>query len=234
MKADLYRIMCKKTMYVWFAITLALMLFGLYLSKDGLTRGTIDFVANASLTFFWFIGGTYLLSIVYCDDLKAKTLPSVVGYGNNRASVVMIKLMINVILTMSLLMLAVIAFYLMVTILGVRLDSSDIGAIAKVMMSVAFTGIGFSSVAIVVGYGLQQSTIAIVMFVLLNSNLFVLFIQFMLDRLNLTDLADYLLRPIVTNLLDNTHIVTILPYVAYVTVFTLLTVLIFNHRDLEF
>jgi len=234
MKADLYRIACKKNMYVWLTIMLSFMLLGLYMGKDGLNAESLETATRAAFTFFWIIGGSYLLSTVYGDDLKSKTLPSIVGFGNSRAAVVIVKLLINVLLTSIILSIAALSLTLMVMFFGVSLDSTVISTILKTMMVSVLTGIGYSSVAMLVGYCLQQSTLAIVFFVLINSNLVMILMNYILEKLNLTDLMDYLLNPIVTKLLSDVSVWTILPYVVYVTVVTVLTVVIFKQRDLDF
>jgi len=233
-KAEFYRIFWKKGMYIYFGSLIMLMLLGVYLGASNITLSGIKNVTIVSFTLFGTAASAYLLSVVYGDDFAAKTLANVVGFGVDRWVIVVTKFLLNVIMSMLSFFITASIFCLMLMLIGLQLDVERVKDIFGVVTIVVLRGIAISTIASVIAYAFQRGAIAIVVFIMISVGFFTQIIAFVLDKLNLSDLSKYSIDAILRQITTTINVETVLPYVVYVTVFTILAMIVFQQKDLDF
>jgi len=233
-KADFYRIFSKKGMYVYFLILLSCMVGGLYVGLGSISLATMPLVADMCFTLFGLLASAYLLNTVYNDDFSAKTVPSVVGVGNNRVMIVLAKLLVSIVLTLLVFAIAVVTFYLFLTFFGFQFDTPGINVIISMALGTALKGIAITCVVSILIYLLQKGTAAIVAFIMINVGFFTAILLLVLDKFKLDSLGKYRIDEIIVRLMKEATLETVLPYVIYVTAFTVLAIFVFKQRDLDF
>jgi hypothetical protein len=213
---------------------LVLMFLGIYGNVRTITQHNLAGVAQVAFTLFGTVASAYLFNLIYNDELQAKTLSSVVGRGNGRATIVLVKLLLNIILTAVIFTIAVLAFMLLLSLFGFEFRAANIVVICKNAGFVALRGIAISTIASIVLYGLQKGGLALATFMLMTVGFFTQIILFALNKLKLMELSHYMLNPIVANLIDGVTIETLFAYVLYVLIFTGLAIVVFKQKDLDF
>jgi ABC-type transport system involved in multi-copper enzyme maturation permease subunit len=230
-KAEIYRIFTKKSMYIYFATLLILYILYIFIRSKVLTESSI--FAEASQVFFFLslFGGGYLFATIYNDDLNAKSLPTLIGFGMKRSVIIISKMTINVVMTLLMFFSACIAFYLIFYVIGLKMDNNMINDVLELMFSYLFRLFAYSSIASVVVYGTQKATMAMVTFILL--------VTMFVDQVLITFLNDalgeiFIVILIVGKLISNLSVVTVISYLVYVVVFIVLSILAFRKKELEF
>ncbi|MDR2416213.1 MAG: hypothetical protein LBD75_06535 [Candidatus Peribacteria bacterium] len=115
-KADLYRIFRKKSMYMYFgilAIGYILMLVIFSITEGGKILGEISPIFMLVSLF----GGGYLFATVYNDDLTAKTLPALIGFGIKRRMIVIAKFIVHTLMTLLLCLGTLLLIYITLILL---------------------------------------------------------------------------------------------------------------------
>ena len=234
-KADAYRILFKKNFYIYFISLFVLYCLILLFQSNSLTEAGIISQANSIFTFLTLIGGGYLFATIYNDDLNAKSLPALIGFGKKRITIIISKLILTIIISSIVFLLGYVTLYLSFMALGLNIDQSTNIALIKIMFTNLLKLWAFCNIVSILVYGTQKATTSIVIFVLLAANiisqlLFVLFSQFK----GTIDLTVYLISPIVNELVNNVSIQTITPYIIYNALFIALAYVMFRKKDLEF
>jgi len=232
--AECYRIIRKKTVYIYLGVLIGCMLFGVYLASSNMSLQSIKPVAMVCFTLFGTAASAYLLSVVHGDDLRAKTLVSVIGFGNERAVIVGVKLFLLAILTILTYGAAMLGYVLLLFALGFQLTASIIMGVFEVVLITALKGIAVSSIASVIAYAFQRTSLAIVVFVLVDVGFFAQIIGYLLTRFKLEELSKYSINAILNELMKAVRVETVLPYIIYLSLFTLIAMFAFKQKDLDF
>ena len=176
-----------------------------------------------------------MFSTIYNDDLTAKTLPSLIGFGTKRTTIIISKIIISIIMSVVMFLSAFIVFYLMFTILGISINENMSIGLLKILFMNLLKLLAFSTISSVVVYGTQKATFSIVTFILLITSFISQMLSLLLTQIKgIVDLSKFTLIPIVSNLMIETTFLTILPYLIYVMIFITLSVIAFRKKDLEF
>jgi len=176
-----------------------------------------------------------LFSAIYNDDLTAKTLPSLIGFGTKRTTIIIAKIIISIILSVTMFLSAFIVFYLMFTILGISIDENIRIELLRLLFMNLLKLLAFSTISSVVVYGTQKATFSIVTFILLITNFISQVLSLLLNQMKeIADLSKFTLLLIVSNLVAETTFLTVLQYLLYVMIFIALSVIAFRKKDLEF
>ena len=234
LKAEFYRIFTKKGFYLFFGV-----LLGLYLLLAFITSGNIGGTAlesqvqNLSL-FVTLIGGGYLFSVVYNDDLSAKSLPAVIGFGNNRSTVIIVKTLLAALLNLLMYGGFLLVIHLTFMVLGLSFGWAESFRVASLGAAAVLSLIGYNVLAGVVAYGTQKATLSIVAFVLLTTGVISSLINLGLGFLHLDALSSYMLGPLGTRLVFQPSVSALFSYLIYIGIFLLASLLAFSKKDLEF
>jgi len=176
-----------------------------------------------------------LFSTIYNDDLTAKTLPSLVGFGIKRSKIIISKMIISVIMSVLIFFAAFIVYYLIFTILGFNMDGNMRVGILNIAVVSLLKLLAYSTIASVVVYGIQKATFSIVAFILLVTGLISQILFLILTHIkDIIDLYQFTLIPIVGGFIQEATFLTLLPYIIYVAIFFALSIIAFHKKDLEF
>jgi len=233
-KADFYRILSKKGLYRNLLILFTLVVIGFLLGKEEVSIQYLPNILTLVFTFCQLVVSVYLLITVYSDEFNSKTFPAAVGFGKSRSGIVLAKLLTNLVFTTVTLAALGVMIYGIITMFGIILTTDHIKMMTTMLAYQTLTGIGFSSVAIVIGFWLQKASAALSVFIMLSLGFFGSAIQFILYKLNLKQWNDYLLENIVLKLVQDTTFETVIPYVIFLALFTIISVSIFRQKDLDF
>jgi ABC-type transport system involved in multi-copper enzyme maturation permease subunit len=230
-KAEFYRIFSKKSMYIYFASLLGLYIAYIFISSNGLTEDSILGKANYVFLFLSLFGSGYLFATIYNDDLNAKSLPSFIGFGMKRSTIVISKIIINAIMTILMFAVAFVIFCLIFYIIGLKIDGDTLTSILNLIFGYLLKLFAYTSIASVIVYGTQKATMSMVTFILLIT----MFIdQMLIALLNDTLEKIFTIALIVENLMFDASILLVLNYLIYVIVFITLSIFAFCKKDLEF
>jgi len=233
LKADFMRIVTKKGMYVYFAI-----LFVLYLVVAFIQARNFNVAGQAQFVFQFvgLMGGGYLFSSLYNDDLHAKSLPQLIGFGKKRGQLVLCKLILNTVFSAVLFVIGGLLFQGTMAVLGIQADSESQAMVTRYALTYGFSLVAYSTVASVLVYGTQKATVSIVAFVLLASGFISQILFLVLNMLGDfgTSLFRFTLTPIVANLAGEFSFGNLLSYLLYIGIFGIIAVLAFSKKDLEF
>jgi len=235
---EIYRILHKKSMYIYFC-SLAAGYFLLAFIRSGGFKD--ESVVSDAINFFNFlpaIAGGFLFSAIYTDDLNSKNLISLVGFGVNKTKIVTAKLILTVMFGTVIFALAPVFHYAVYAVLGSTATSGMMTMIYAVSLKYLLTTIAFAALSGIAVYGLQRTTFAIVLYILLAFNVIGSMIAVALKTFA-PDLVNYLISGITDRIfagMINAGSVTLLivEYIIYVIIAGVLSVLVFYKKEMEF
>ncbi|WP_461246820.1 hypothetical protein [Treponema sp. R6D11] len=230
-KADLYRIFSKKSLYIVFASFLALFLIAIYVQSGSMTNGRVSTLEDYIFMFLNIILGIYLFNTIYNDDLNARSLPSLIGFGIKRSVIIISKFIIAIIISAVLYFLVSLCFYFVISLMGFAVN---IVGLAQIVLASLFKLLALFSVASVVVYGTQKASVSIVAFVLLITGFVSQMLLLILNQMGFDKLYNYSIGPITTSLVNNPSVNAAVPYLIYVIFFIALSIFAFKKKDLEF
>lgn len=228
LKAEFRRIFLKKSIY----ITLGISLIGLILVEliryNSLSQEGILNEINTIFIMLSLVGGGILFWTIYCDDLTAKTLPQIIGFGNQKWKIIIVKLIISVILTSLMFFLALGVSSLMFMLMGFNVHKilSELLMLTtqRVMLLVAV-----SSVASALVYGTSKTSLGIATYMLILTG-----IVGQLLSLAIKTIDKFTINSIVYTFIENPSISKFTPYLIYLSIFIILGMIAFNKKELEF
>lgn len=241
--AELVRIRSKKSIYLYFLICFAFYAFTLFMRSSSLTdtsvlREAVDFLSTILPIF----AGTILFSVIYNDDLTAKTLPQVVGFGLPRHMIILAKFIILLIVTLITFIIGYLLYNALFFALGFNSIEHALNVI-PILVTPFLMIIAYSLIASVVVYGTQRATMSIVAFLVFATGLVPSLLSMLFSSSLVTNLvgnvSPYLLTNLIremgSNLLDHKLVFTQpLLVVLYFIVFIAVSMLVFNKKELEF
>ncbi len=243
MSAELNRVKSNKGVLLYFLICFIAYSLLVFIRLSSLTS---DSIASEAVSVFQFLFplfvGTMLFSVVYNNDLTAKTLPQVVGFGLSRKTIVLAKSMVMVIVTLITYLLGFILFHALFFLIG--LNTMDIVVKTfSILVNPFLIVIGYSLLASTVVYGTQRATMAIVTFIVFITSivpqLIGAFLGTSLVQNIVGDLTPYLLSSVINNISQNLIAgqFDFMPWITlavYLTLFTVTAIIVFNKKELEF
>lgn len=234
-RADLTRILTRKSFYIFFASLLSLYLIGLFITSSTLSEDKIVNQASNIFMFLSLLGGGYLFTAIYNDDLTAKSLPALLGFGIKRTTIIIAKIIIFIIMSSLIFLLAYITFNLIFMVLGFKIDGDMTNQILKLLLTYFLQLLAYTSIASIIVYGTQKATMSIVAFVLLATSFISQMLLLLLSQFkDMVDLTRFTLMPIIAELISKGNLVSILSYLIYIIVFITLSMIAFKKKDLEF
>lgn len=243
--ADFYRILKKKSLYIFLSINAVLFAIIMFITNNqnlGLDEYLMGMHIITSL--IPVIVGTFVFSIVYIDDLNAKSVQGAIGYGKSRTEIVIVKYLDAIILmaVFSLIMVGVLSGtpYL----LGLKMTSEAFQLISKLVVHQLLVVAVYFAIASIVVYYIQKAAGSITAFILLitstiNALLGLLFTQkFVVDLIG--NITQYFPKAkldafglwVNTNEGDLTNI--LLWILGYIVVSLTISIVVFKRKELEF
>jgi len=236
--SELYRLLHKKSMYVYFGALAAGYFIISFIRSGGFRE---ESVVNDAMTMFSLLpalAGGFLFSAIYTDDLNSKKLISLVGYGVSKAVIVMTKFVLIALLGVIVFGLTPLYHCAIYTVLGQTITADMTAMIYAVSLKNLLAVVAYAALSGVVVYGLQRATFAIVTYLLLAFGVIGGLVSVALNTFA-PKLLEYLISgisdKILLGLLTNSPLITpFIEYVIYVLISLALSVVAFYRKEMEF
>ena len=236
--SELYRLLHKKSMYVYFGALAAGYFIISFIRSGGFRE---ESVVNDAMTMFSLLpalAGGFLFSAIYTDDLNSKNLISLVGYGVSKAVIVMTKFVLIALLGVIVFGLAPLYHCAIYTLLGQTVTADMMAMIYAVSLKNLLAVMVYAALSAIVVYGLQRATFAIVTYLLLAFGVIGGLVSVMLNTFA-PKLTEYLISGITDKILlglltGSPLFMPLVWYMAYVLVSLVLSVVAFYRKEMEF
>jgi len=235
---EIYRLLRKKSMYIYFGMLAVGYILITYIRSSGFTPESI---LNDAYTIFGFLPvlvGGFLFAAIYTDDLSSKNLIPLVGFGLRRITIVISKLILMALFGTIIFGLAPLLHIVVYSVLGFPATSNVWMMIYATSLEYLLTTLAFAALAGVAVYGLQRTTFAIVLYLLLALNIISQLLVMMLGS-HVPNLTNYMIGSItdrIFNAITDSGSLTlpVIGFVTYVLIALVLTTLAFNKKEMEF
>jgi len=164
---EIYRLLHKKSMYIYLC-ALATGYFALsFIRSGGFGENSVVSDAMTMFSLLPALAGGFLFAAIYTDDLNSKNLITLVGYGVNRFTVVLVKFILMALFGAALFGLVPVYHCAVYALLGRVASASMAATIYAVSFKYLLVTLVYSALSGIVVYGLQRATFAIVTYLLL-------------------------------------------------------------------
>lgn len=237
-RGELYRLLHKKSLYLYFGVlTIGYILLAV-MRSGGFNNESV--IGDASSLFFLtpaLVGG-FLFSAIYTDDLIAKNLITLVGYGLSKSKIVITKVILAaffVTVIFGLLPLVHSAIYM---VLGCTVTAEQLAAVYALSVRYLLMTLAYTSLSSIVVDGVQRSTFAVVSYILLAFSIIGQLLMMITHMLKI-DISDHLISGITNRIMvgildSNVPLLPIIEYAVYIIVSSALAVITFNKKEMEF
>jgi ABC-type transport system involved in multi-copper enzyme maturation permease subunit len=241
-KAELYRIVHKKSFYLYFLALAVLYAAMIFSQRSGLNESVFLTLAIQMTDILPLAVGGFLFATIYNDDLGAKSLSSVIGFGLRKSTIIFSKLIIMIAMCAVITPLVFVACYGSFTLFGVDV-SGQFTLSAGLFTQAGLLAIAYATVASIVVFGAQKATLAITAYIFLAVGLARQLMGLVLGQEVVTnsvgDLTQYLSYSITSGILSN---ITsgqfdpwpVVQYIIYIAAFMTISIYIFRKKELEF
>ena len=238
LKGEIYRLLHKKSTYLYFAaLALGYVLLA-YIRSGGFTA---ESVVSDALTFFNLmpaLAGGFLFAAIYLDDLNSKNLAMLVGYGLSKTTIVIAKFLLM--FTLSALAFALLPLFhgAVYAVMGWAPTAGNWVALYAISLKYFLMTVAFALVSGILVYGLQRSTFSAVLYLLLAFNI-VSGLSSMVLRTFAPGLSNYLMPAIsdrvMTAVIQSSSVVLpLVEYTVYIAIAGVLSALAFQKKEMEF
>jgi hypothetical protein len=184
------------------------------------------------------LAGGFLFSAIYTDDLNSKNLITLVGFGINKIKIIIVKVILTALFGAIIFGIVPLFHCMVYAVLGCTVTASVLTMLYALSVKYFLTTLAFAALSGIGVYGLQQTTFAVVLYVLLALNIIGSFIAIALGTFA-PSLTSYLMSGITDKILfgitsGSTLILPIIQYSVYVILAIALSVLAFCKKEMEF
>ena len=167
LRGEIYRLLHKKSMYFYFCALAAGYFAIAFIRSGGFGEGSVVSDAATMFSLMPALAGGFLFSAVYTDDLNSKILISLVGYGVNKFTIVLAKLILTALSGSLIFGLAPVYHCAVYALLGQPVTTGMAATIYAISLKYLLVTLAYAALSGIVVYGLQRATFAIVTFLLL-------------------------------------------------------------------
>lgn len=235
---ELYRVLHKKSLYVY----LGILAFGYVLLGIVRSGGFNDnsIVGDASDLFYLtpaLVGG-FLFSANYTDDLNAKNLITLVGYGMGKSKIVIAKIILATFFVTAFFGLLPLFHSTIYMGFGYKVTTAQLAAVYVVSVKYLLTTLAYIGISSIMVYGMQRPTFSIVSYILLAFGVIGNLLAMGVHTLNL-NISDHLISGITNQIMagmlgDGVPLLPIIEYASYIIISSVLAIIIFNKKEMEF
>ncbi|GHV11190.1 hypothetical protein FACS1894219_01950 [Clostridia bacterium] len=243
-KGEIYRILHKKSMYIYYGIFAVLYFIIVFVfSKKVYTTESIINDAENYFTFLPVIVGGYFFAALYTDDLSSKNLTTLVGYGLSKLKIVLSKFLLMTFFSAVIIGLIPVLMAGIYAIFGVSPTAAVMGEIYIYALTALMKTVAFAALSGIVVYGIQRNTFAIVLYVALAFGIVSQLVSLLLNTAIVKGIAPgldkYLMSGItirlqVSLLLNEPDLWIFAEYAIYAAIALALSTLAFRKKELEF
>jgi hypothetical protein len=240
---EIYRLLHKKSLYIYFAALAAGYFILAFIRSGGFNEQAI---VNDAMNFFNFmpaLAGGFLFAAIYTDDLSAKNLITLVGFGVSKAKIVLAKFVLMALFGAVVFALAPLWLFGVHAGLGWTAAASTLATVFAVSLKYFLVTLGYATVAGIAVYGLQRPTFAMVLYIILAFNIIGGLVRVFLAN-TLGDeaayvIASHLLSGITDRIFagvisDALLLAPYFEYIMYMAIAAALSVLAFHKKEMEF
>jgi len=238
LSAELYRLLHKKSMYIYFGALAAGYFIITFIRSGGFKE---ESVVNDAMTMFSLLpalAGGFLFAAIYTDDLSSKKLITLVGYGVSKATIVITKFVLIALLGVIVFGITPLYHCAVYTVLGQTITVDMTAMIYAVSLKNLLVVLAYAALSAIVVYGLQRATFAIVTYLLLAFGVIGGLVSVALNTFapNLTeylmsDISDKILLSLITN---SPPAMPLIRYIVYVLISLALSAVAFYRKEMEF
>ncbi|MCL1982266.1 MAG: hypothetical protein FWG53_04135 [Clostridiales bacterium] len=241
--SEIYRLLRKKSMYVYFCSLAAGYFLVAFIRSGGFGPQSIVSDAFNFFNFLPVFAGGFLFSAIYTDDLSAKNLTLLVGFGTGKATIVLAKLILTALCGAAVFALAPLLLYVAHAALGWPAAAGTMATVCAVSLKYLLATLGYSALSGIAVYGLQRTTFAMVLYVLLALNVVSGLVTVLLVNVFGERLAQILTSCLLSGITDRIlgGIISggpIAPpaveYVAYLAIAAAVSIAAFERKEMEF
>jgi ABC-type transport system involved in multi-copper enzyme maturation permease subunit len=167
-RSEIYRVLHKRSFYIYFGTLAALYALFLIIRLGGMDDS--DSVGEDAMHLFGFLpalAGGYLFATLFNDDLSSKTLSTLIGFGISKTKIVLSKLVLMAGFGAVIFGLVPLFMYIVYAVFGHVTTGESLAIAYANALSYLMAMLAFSAIAAIVVYGLQRTTFAIVIYILL-------------------------------------------------------------------
>jgi hypothetical protein len=240
---EIYRLIHKKSIYVYF-LSLGVGYSIIAFIRSGGFNG--QSIVNDAMNFFGFLpalAGGFLFAAIYTDDLNAKNLTTLVGFGVGKTKIVLAKTILMAMLGAVVFALAPLVLFANHALYGWAATASTISTVYAIALRYFLVALGYSALSGIAVYGIQRATFAMVLYILLSFNiigsLITVFLSNMVGESAAQAITARFLSGISNRILagiigGGTPIVPFIEFFAYVAIAMAASVMAFNKKEMEF
>jgi len=237
-QGEIYRLLHKKSIYIYFAIMAAAYLLFVFVRSGGF--GGQSVIDDASSVFYFLpaLAGGFLFAAIYTDDLNSKNLITLVGYGLSKTKIVITKIILAALLNLVFFAILPLFHYALYSLFGCPVATGQVAQLYAIASKYLLMTLAYSVISSIVAYGLQRSTFAIVTYILFAFGVVGTLINVLINLLNL-NIRDYLLSGLTDKIMigligGDPLVLPIIGYAAYVVVAAVLSTVAFSKKEMEF
>ena len=235
---EVYRILHKKSMYIYFGALAVGYIFITFIRSGGFNDESAVKDAAALFSFFPALAGGFLFSSVFTDDLNSKNLITLVGFGINKIKIIIAKFIIAVLFGAVLFGILPLFHFALYAVFSSAASASQTAMLFALSFKFLLMTLAYCAISGIVVFGSQRTTFAIVTYILFSFSVIGTLITAAGNMLGL-NLYSYLLPGVTDRILaglvgGSSIILPIIQYSAYVLIAIILSALAFNKKEMEF
>ena len=240
---EIYRLLHKKRMYIYFCLLAVGYFLIAFIRSGGFNEQSIIGDAANFFSFLPALAGGYLFSAIYTDDLTAKNLITLVGFGTNKAKIILVKFILSALFGAVVYALAPLLLYVSHAAFGWTAAASTMATVYAVSFKYFLVTLGYSALSGIAVYGLQRTTFAMVLYILLAFNIIGSLVTVLLVNMIGIDFATIITNRLMSGLTDRilaglvgsgSLTMPIIEYIIYVAIVATISVIAFNKKEMEF
>ena len=235
---EIYRLLHKKSLYVYFAALAAGYFILAFIRSGGFKEGTVLSDAMTLFTLLPALAGGFLFAAIYTDDLNSKNLISIVGYGVQKVTIIVSKFILMALFGTVVFGLVPLYHCAIYTVLGQTVTSDMTAMVCAVSLKYLLTALAFAALSGIVVYGLQRTTFALVSYLLLAFGVIGSLVSVALN-MYAPSLTEYLMSGLTNRIFlgmmsGGPLALPLFEYVIYVLIGLALSAIAFFRKEMEF
>lgn len=238
-RGEVYRLFHKRNMFIYLGLVILGFLGIHFMRSSGYAADSVVTDAGNLFSFLPALLGGYFFASLYTDDLTAKNLITLVGYGTSRTKIILTKLLLMITFTAAGFAIFTALHLGVYAVLGIGAQGLALRMVLAIAFQQFLLTIGFALIASVVVYGTQKPTYAVVTFFMLAFNVVTMLVR-MVESMAHVDLSAHLLSGTTSALMlgmvsPGTNVVApVLEFVAYLALAIAASIFVFKKREMEF
>ena len=235
---EIYRLLHKKSMYAYFGAVAAGYILFAFVRSGGFNEESIPSDAVELFTFLPAVAGGFLFSAIYTDDLNAKNLITLVGYGLDKIKIVFAKFILALLFVTVCFWLVPLFHCAVYTVLGCAATLSLMAMVYVFSFKFMLMTLAYIVFSSIVAFGLQRATFAMVTYILFAFNIINVMLTSAAKALKL-NLGGHLLSGVTDRIIagmitGGSLIFPLMEYAAYIIIALAFSALAFHKKEMEF